>query len=205
MNVLVTAGPTREYIDSVRFITNASSGRMGYAVAAEAARAGHRVGLLSGPVNLPAPETVAVVPFMTVAQLKAALDERFDACDALVMTAAVGDFAVKNPSPTKISRSAGAITIELTPTEDILAAFGARRRADQVLVGFSVEDRDAEAKARAELLAKHLDYVVLNPPTAMGAEDSEAMILGREGVVLAWDQRTKDQLAREVVRLLGRR
>jgi phosphopantothenoylcysteine decarboxylase/phosphopantothenate--cysteine ligase len=205
MNVLVTAGPTREYIDSVRFITNASSGRMGYAVADEARKAGHEVTLLTGPTCLTPPAGVYVVHFTTVPQLSAALDERFDACDALVMAAAVGDFAVENPSPAKLRRSAGAISPRLTPTPDLLAGLGRRRRADQILIGFAVEDAaDAESNARGEMLAKNVDYVVVNTPEAMGAPQSQAAILRRDGLALPWAQRSKTDLAVEIVKLLRR-
>lgn len=201
--VLVTAGPTREPIDSVRFITNASSGKMGYAVAAAAARAGHEVTLLAGPVALAAPEGVTVVPFVTVADLKGALEKRFDACDVLIMAAAVGDFTVANPAATKIRRSAGPITIELTPTPDLLAAVAARRRDDQLLIGFAVADVDPDAVAREKLIAKGLDYIVVNTPAAMAADESHAAILSHEGFVLEWERRTKVALAKEIVQLMG--
>jgi phosphopantothenoylcysteine decarboxylase / phosphopantothenate---cysteine ligase len=186
MRVLITAGPTREHIDSVRFITNASSGKMGYAVAAAALAAGHEVTLLTGPVCLTPPPGATVVPFVTVAELQAELERRFDACDALIMSAAVGDFTVKDPYPTKLRRSAGPVTIELVPTEDILAGLSRRRRPGQILIGFAVQDFDpcsadpvsgAEAAARAELTVKGIDYVVANPPASMSADSSLAAIL----------------------------
>lgn len=205
MHVLVTAGPTREPIDSVRFITNASSGRMGYAVAAAAEEAGHRVTLLTGPVSLAPPPGVEVARFVTVEDLRDALDARFDACDALVMAAAVGDFAVRNPSPAKIPRAGGPVTIDLVPTEDLLAGLGARRRPGQVLIGFAVEDAaDAAGKARAEMARKRTDYTVVNTPAALSAARSLAAILSPAGVVLPWAERSKDDLAREIVRLLAR-
>ena len=202
MNILITAGPTREFIDPVRFITNGSSGRMGYAVAAAAVEAGHRVTLLTGPVALTPPEGVTVVPFVTVAELGAALDEHFDACDALIMTAAVGDFTVGAPSPTKLRRAAGPVTVELTPTEDLLAGVAARRREGQILIGFAVEDTDPQATARAEMAAKGVDYVVVNTPAAMAAADSEAAILAPDHVVLEWGRRSKEELAEKIVGML---
>jgi len=203
MRVIVTAGPTREHIDDVRFITNASSGRMGYACAAEAAAA-HEVTLLTGPVSLPVPAGCEAVPFVSVAELKAALEERFDACDALIMAAAVGDFTVQPRVRGKIPRAGGPVTVTLTPTEDVLASLARRRRDRQVLIGFAVEaDRD-EQKARREMLAKRCDYVVLNLPAAMAAEESEACILSRDGVCLPWARRGKDELARAIVSLLRR-
>jgi phosphopantothenoylcysteine decarboxylase/phosphopantothenate--cysteine ligase len=209
MHVLVTAGPTREYIDSVRFITNASTGRMGCAVAAAAASAGHRVTLLLAEAvaagHEPPPDC-EVVPFVTVAELKAALEARFDGCDALVMAAAVGDFTPAEPHRGKLARSAGPVTLRLLPTEDLLASLAARKRKGQTVVAFAVEDgppEAAEAKARAEMAAKGADCVVVNTPAAMGAEASEACILSPGGVVLPWARRAKEALAGEIVRLLA--
>ena len=206
MRVIVTAGPTREYIDGVRFITNASSGRMGCAVAAAAVAAGHEVVLLSGPVSVRCPASVPVVRFTTVEELKAALEVRFAACDALVMTAAVGDFRPERRIVGKLPRGGGPVTIRLVPTEDVLAGVARVRRADQRIVAFAVEEPPpsrAEAKALAELPAKGADFVVVNTPAAMGAEASEACILSRRGIVLPWAVRTKDDLAREIIRLLS--
>lgn len=204
MNVLVTAGPTREYLDPVRFITNASSGTMGFAVAREAGSVGHRVTLLAGPVALEPPPGVEVVPFVTVDDLRRSLEGRFYACDALIMSAAVGDFRPTHTSPTKLRRAAGPITLQLTPTDDILAGLAARRRAGQILIGFAVEDVEPERSARNELTAKGVDYVVVNQPEAMGAAASWAAILGRAGVALPWADRSKDDLARHIVALLDK-
>jgi phosphopantothenoylcysteine decarboxylase/phosphopantothenate--cysteine ligase len=239
MRIIVTAGPTREYIDTVRFITNASSGRMGIAVAAAAAAAGHEVTLLLGgdillfgdkrqdegssespaaAKNLPAPRDaekknvpflpaqVALVRFTSVADLQAALAERFDACDVLVMAAAVGDFQVKNPMPAKIRRACGPITITLFPTEDILAGLGKRKRPGQRIVAFAVEDGTPEAiekKARAEMSAKNADFVVVNTLAAMAAEESLAAMLTPQGLAIPWAMRAKEELAEEIVKALG--
>ena len=204
MRVLITAGPTREYIDEVRFITNASSGKMGYACAAGAVAAGHEVTLLTGPVAAPAPDGCQVAGFVTIGELAAAVEERFDACDALIMAAGVGDFTVAARRTGKIPRSGGAVQITLTPSRDILASVAARRRDDQILIAFAVETGRDEDKARREMTAKNCDYVVLNPPAAIAADESEACILSRGGVVLPWALRPKTELAREVVALLGR-
>ena len=203
MNVIVTAGPTREYIDAVRFITNASSGRMGYACAAAAVEAGHRVTLVTGPVALAPPAGVELVRFVSVAELRSALEERFDDCDALIMAAAVGDFTVAGARNGKIPRSGGPIQITLLPTEDILASLAARRREEQVLIGFALEEPADVEKARGEMAAKGCDYVVLNRPAAMSAEASEACIISRGGIVLPWAARPKEELARHIVALLA--
>jgi phosphopantothenoylcysteine decarboxylase/phosphopantothenate--cysteine ligase len=205
MKIIVTAGPTREYIDDVRFISNASSGRMGYAVAGAAAAAGHEVTLLTGPVTLPDPPGCWVVRLVSVEDLRAALAARFAECDALVMTAAVGDFRPQLRVAGKIPRSGGPVTVRLVPTEDVLAAVTAGKRPGQVVVAFAVEalpPAEAAAKAQAEMRNKGADFVVVNGPEAMEATRSRACVLGPAGAVLEWDTRSKDELAREIVRLV---
>ena len=206
MRIIVTAGPTRQHLDAVRFITNASSGRMGCAVAASAVRAGHEVTLLLGPVAVPAPGGCEVVPFVTVADLAAALAERFAACDALVMVAAVGDFRPEQVHRGKLARGGGAVAVRLVPTEDVLASLAARKRGDQLVVAFAAEagpDEQIEAKARREMRAKGADFVVVNTPAAMAAESSRACVLAAGEVLLGWADRPKEALAEEVVRLIG--
>ena len=206
MNVIVTAGPTREYIDSVRFITNASSGQMGYAVADAAAQAGHDVLLLTGAVALPAPAGCVVERFVSVADLRAALDAHFDGCDALVMAAAVGDFRPEISQAGKLHRNRGPILLRLVPTEDVVAGVTARKRSGQTVVVFAVEDgsdKQVEVKARDKLLSKNADYIVANAPEAMAAARSRACILSFAGMVLPWAVRSKSALAAEIVTLLA--
>ena len=211
MRVIVTAGPTREYIDTVRFITNASSGRMGCALAQAAVEAGHQVTLLLAQSLVGSEATkltrnTTLVPFVTVEDLKGRLKALLADSDALIMAAAVGDFRVEGPARSKLSRSAGPIDLRLLPTEDVVASAGAAKRDDQVIITFAVEDGavdEAEAKARAEMAAKKADYVVVNTPAAIGSDDSRACILSASGVVLPWAVRTKQQLAREIVNLLS--
>jgi phosphopantothenoylcysteine decarboxylase / phosphopantothenate---cysteine ligase len=205
MRVLITAGPTRTYIDPVRFITNASSGRMGYAVARRALAAGHDVTLLSGPVALAAPAGAKVAPFVTVRDLREALNVHFDTCDALVMAAAVGDFDVPQAQPSKLRRGEGPVTLELTPTPDLLEEVTRRRRREQTIIAFAVVDVEPEATARQKLLAKRADWIVVNSPAAMGAARSRAAILSADGLVLGWDERSKEELAQSIVELLERR
>lgn len=205
MRVLVTAGPTREHLDPVRFLTNASSGRMGYAIARKALEAGCQVRLLTGPVSLEPPPGAEVETFVSVADLQALLRENFDECDALVMTAAVGDFTVQAPADRKLSRKAGPVEIRLVPTEDLVASVASAKRPDQKVVVFAVEDlpdAQAQAKALEELASKNADWVVLNPPQAMDAGASRACILSPKGPVLDWGLREKEDLAGRIVRLL---
>lgn len=209
MRILVTAGPTREYIDTVRFISNASSGRMGLAVAAAAIETGHVVTLLLGPgVTAPvaADGVCDVAGFVSVDDLKSALHERFDACDALVMAAAVGDFRPETRAAGKLSRKAGPVTLRLVGTEDVLASLAGRKRPGQTVIAFAVEDgpeEQIESKARAELADKGADFVVVNSPAAMAASESYACILAADRTVLPWATRPKGTLAGEIIRLMG--
>lgn len=211
MRIIVTAGPTREYIDAVRFISNASSGRMGCAAATAALEEGHDVTLLAGAIcdGLLASAKQSgskVVPFVSVTDLAEALELHFPDCDALVMAAAVGDFRTETGFPGKLSRGDGPVTLRLFPTEDLLAGLRSRKRSDQVVVAFAVEDglrAEIEQKARAKLIAKNADYVVVNTTAAIAAKKSFACILSAAGVVLPWAERPKEQLARKIVKLLG--
>ncbi len=211
MRIIVTTGPTREYVDSVRFISNASSGKMGAAVAVAAIELGHQVTLLLGAgCNVGLPESAGdvweIVRFTSVDDLRRELDARFDSCDVLVMSAAVGDFRVENKYQSKIPRSGGPITLNLIPTEDVLAGVAERKTDRQKIIAFAVEDGpdgEIEAKARDEMQRKGADYVVLNTPAAMGADESRACILSADGVALTWAPRTKTHLAEEIVKLLG--
>lgn len=205
MRILVTAGPTREPIDSVRFITNASSGRMGCAVASAAVEAGHDVTLLLGPCPAEPPAGCEVLRFTTAAELKRLLEEHFPACDALVMAAAVGDFTPETPLEGKLRRSSGPVELRLLPTDDLLAGVAAGKRPGQRIVAFAVEagDEDAmSAAARRKLIAKGADFIVVNSPAAMSAETSRAAILTADEVLLPWGERTKTELAGEIVALL---
>lgn len=173
-----------------------------------AAKAGHHVTLLAGPVELPLPQGVEVIPFVSVEDLQRALAASFPACDALVMAAAVGDFRPEAPPGGKMHRSAGVVTIRLLPTEDLVAELAARKRSGQVIVAFSVEDGPADRAqlaARAKMLAKKADYIVANTPAAMGAGDSEACVLSPAGVVVPWQRRDKRQLAEVILAVLDGR
>jgi phosphopantothenoylcysteine decarboxylase / phosphopantothenate---cysteine ligase len=164
LKVLVTAGGTREPIDSVRFIGNRSSGRMGLALAEEAARRGADVTLLAANVTIPAPAAVETVTVETTAELKAAVEERFPGADVLIMAAAPADFRPTEPADTKLLREEHeSLTVDLQPTEDIVAAVAAGRRADQTVVGFAAEHGEgAVERGRAKLARKGLDAVVVN-------------------------------------------
>jgi phosphopantothenoylcysteine decarboxylase/phosphopantothenate--cysteine ligase len=202
--VLVTAGGTREPIDSVRFIGNRSSGRMGFALAAEAARRGADVTVVAANVALEAPFGVRVVPVVTAAELMDACQRRFDDCDVLVMAAAVADFRPAAPAGAKLKKDRGVPTIELEPTADVLSTLAARRRSGQVLVGFAAEDDEyALEHARGKLQRKGLDMVVLNdisqPGIGFDAADNEVTILTADGGERHVARTSKLQVARAVL------
>ena len=169
--VLVTAGPTYEDIDPVRYIGNRSSGKMGYAVAAEAARRGARVLLISGPTNLPAPSGVELIPVRSAADMHAAVQQHAAASDVVVMAAAVADYTPERTAPGKIEKSDGPLDLRLVRTPDILAELGRMRgaAAKPVLVGFAAESGDPVERGRTKLTRKHVDFIVANDITRADA------------------------------------
>jgi phosphopantothenoylcysteine decarboxylase/phosphopantothenate--cysteine ligase len=185
LRVLVTAGGTREPIDSVRFVGNRSSGRMGLALAEEAARRGAEVTLIAANVTLPLPATA--VPVETTAQLEAAVRERFGEADVLIMAAAPSDFRPAAPLDSKLSREGSRrLRIELEPTTDIVAAVAAGRRPDQTVIGFAAEHGDgAVERGREKLVRKGLDAVVVNDISrsdiGFDSTDNEVTIVRAEG------------------------
>jgi len=180
MKFLITAGGTREYIDPVRFISNASSGKMGYALAAAAIAAGHSVTLITAPTNLEPPKGAKVVDVETSAQMFTAVKKYFGKCDCLIMAAAVSDYAPLKTSKTKIKKSDTALTIKLKLTTDILKWAG-RHKKQQVVVGFALEDKDIKNRAVKKLAQKNLDMIIANTPAAIGAEKSSVNILITDG------------------------
>jgi phosphopantothenoylcysteine decarboxylase/phosphopantothenate--cysteine ligase len=176
LHFLITAGPTREYLDPIRFISNGSTGKMGYACAEAAIQKGHRVTLISGPVNLNAPPSANLIEVITGEQMAQATFAQFAQCDCLIMTAAVGDFRPKEIQKNKIKKNGQDLTLQLEPTTDILATLG-RRKQHRVLIGFAVEDSDPQRHASDKMQRKNLDAIVLNSPAAIGADRSVAEIL----------------------------
>ena len=185
--VLVTAGPTEEPIDPVRFIGNASTGSMGFAVAERALRHGAEVVLVSGRTSLRPPEGVEFVPVRTTREMREAVIGRMGDVDLLVMAAAPSDYRPRATSASKIKKGTSSMTLELEATEDILAEAGSMKRPGQGLVGFALETENEIENARAKLEAKNLDLIVVNNPLVEGAgfgtETNVATLLGRSGSV----------------------
>jgi phosphopantothenoylcysteine decarboxylase / phosphopantothenate---cysteine ligase len=199
--VLVTAGPTHEPIDAVRYIGNRSSGRMGFAVAAEADRRGARVVLIAGPVSLADPPGVEVVRVETAEQMADAVLSRYPSVDAVVMAAAVADFRPGQAVAGKLKKQGGPPDLSLRPTTDILLALGASKER-QVLVGFAAETERMEEEGRRKLAEKHLDLIVANqvgsPGTGFGSATNRATILAADGVDSPLRQWTKEELAEAI-------
>lgn len=159
--ILITAGPTQEPIDPVRFISNRSSGKMGYAMAEAAAARGANVILVSGPVNINAPRGVEVIPVRTAAEMHDRVFERLEHATIVVKAAAVADFRVTNPPDQKIKKTAARVSLELDPTPDILLELG-RKKGDRMLIGFAAETQNLQTEARRKLEIKGCDMIVAN-------------------------------------------
>ncbi len=177
--ILVTAGPTREAIDPVRYLSNHSSGKMGFAIAAAAAKRGAEVKLIAGPVQLETPQDVSREDIVSSAELCEAVERAFSDCDALIMAAAPADFTIPVISAQKIKKHGEGLTLSLTPTTDILSRVGAQK-AHQVLMGFAAETQNIERNAKDKLARKNLDFIAANDVTAPGvgfAVDTNAVTL----------------------------
>jgi len=201
-HVLITAGPTHEPIDPVRFVGNRSSGKMGIAVAAEAFARGARVTLVLGPGTGRPPVGVEVVPVGTAEEMREAVLARETGADAIVMAAAVADFRPKAAADAKLKKEHGMPELVFEPTPDILAELGERRREGQVLVGFAAETSDVEQAGRQKLVAKHVDLLVANlvgrEGTGFGSDTNEAAILSAGGDDTPMRRFTKAELAAEI-------
>jgi len=210
--ILVTAGPTHEPIDPVRFVGNRSSGKMGFAVAVEAAARGADVRLVLGPGTDPPPSGLRTVPVRTAEEMRQAVLAGFEQADAVVMAAAVADFRPERPAEDKLKKDAGPPDVRLVATPDILRELG-ERKGDRVLVGFAAETGDLESAGRAKLAAKNADLVVVNEVgragTGFGSDTNHAMILSRDGDDESLRVWTKRDLAAAIcdrlAKLLARR
>ena len=201
--VLISAGPTQEPIDPVRYISNHSSGRMGYALAEEARRLGARVVLVSGPVSIQPPHGVEVVNVTTAAEMAAAVQAEAHA-EVIVMAAAVADYTPAEPSDSKLKKSAAEQrSLNMTRTVDILQTLGENRREGQIIVGFALETDDPIRHARAKLESKRSDFIVLNSPSpdsGFATDTNRVTILGRDGTEQELPLMTKAEVAAEVFR-----
>jgi phosphopantothenoylcysteine decarboxylase/phosphopantothenate--cysteine ligase len=199
MKILITAGPTREYIDDVRFLSNASSGRMGYSLAAAALARGHQVELVTGPVEQSAPAGCNVHRIETTDQLRQRCLELFPECDGVIATAAVCDYRPKERISGKITKTGHPITLELTETSDVLAELGGQK-GHRWVVGFALESQDPRNNAMRKLRMKNCNCIVLNDTSAIGSLTNTVEVLSPEAETIALFKGTKEEVAD---RLLG--
>lgn len=202
MRILITAGPTREPIDPVRYIGNRSSGKMGIALAQAALDAKHLVTLILGPVAIAPPAAAERVDVETAQELLDAVRQEFPAHDLLIMTAAVSDYRPKSTSPAKLARS-GALSLELEPTEDIIAAASQTKRPNQRTIGFSLETESDLDRARRKLRQKQLDLIVHNPTQTVNSDQIEATLIYPDGREEKLGSRPKRQFADILIQRAG--
>jgi len=204
MRFLITAGPTREYLDPVRYLSNASSGRVGCALAAAAKAAGHTVTLILGPGTVAPPPVDELERVTSAADMFEAVVARFDGCDVFVAAAAVCDYRPTIREEKKIKKTEGKLTVEFERTTDILAQMAKRRRR-QTLVGFCLETEDLERRARNKLEVKQLDLVVANGPEAIDATRQDALLITSRGQVETLKDVTKAELAARILQAVTKR
>ncbi len=206
--VLVTAGPTIAPIDPVRFITNRSSGKMGYAIAREARDRGASVTLISGPCNERTPFGISVIGVSTNEEMRAAVLNNYEDSDIVIKSAAVADYKPKVYSDSKIKKSENDLNLELVRDNDILKELGLHKKR-QILVGFAAESNDLLQNAKAKLIKKNLDYIVANDITqkdsGFGTEDNKVVILSKDNSPIALDKMSKKQVARELFNLINKK
>jgi phosphopantothenoylcysteine decarboxylase/phosphopantothenate--cysteine ligase len=206
--VLVTAGPTREPIDPVRFVSNRSSGKMGFAVAAAARRRGADVVLVSGPASLEGPPGVDRVSVTTAEEMREAVLAREPWATVVVMTAAVADYKAARPARQKIKKNDQRLALELEPTPDILAEIGARARSNRLLIGFAAETEHGIEHARRKLREKRLDLIVLNDVSQHDAgfdvDTNRVWLIGAEGEAEGWPLLDKEEVGERLMERVAR-
>ena len=205
MTFLITAGPTREPIDPVRYISNRSSGKMGYAIAEAAVEAGHDVILISGPVNLAPPRNTKFISVSTSDEMFDAVHRHADSSDVCVLCAAVADYKPAEVSPVKIKKRADGTSIDLVPTRDILQSLGQQRARKFLLVGFAAETDHMQPNAAKKLREKNCDIIIANDArVAMETDENELLILFRDGETKKISRAPKEFLARELVKIFSK-
>jgi phosphopantothenoylcysteine decarboxylase/phosphopantothenate--cysteine ligase len=202
--ILITSGPTRQYLDPVRYLTNASSGRMGKALAEAALERGHEVTIVSGPVEVTYPEQACVVPVISTEEMLLKCQELFSNCDGLIGVAAPCDYRPIRVAEAKIAKTGQPLVLHLIETPDVVATLGAAK-THQWLVGFALETDDQRLRALAKLEKKSCDLMVLNGPQAMHSDSNEVEVLDATGAVVASLSGLKEDVARAIIRVIHER
>ena len=202
--ILITSGPTRQYLDPVRYLTNASSGRMGAALACSALQAGHEVIVVSGPVDVEYPAAAELVSVVSTEEMLVACREIFSGCDGLIGSAAPCDYRPVVVESSKISKTGQPLRLELIETDDVVATLG-RQKGNRWMVGFALETEDQRLRALAKLEKKSCDLMVVNGPEAMHSPDNDVEILDSLGATVARASGPKQQVADLILQVIGRR
>lgn len=202
--VLITAGPTYEKIDPVRFIGNYSSGKMGYALADECAKQGAEVCLISGPVSIkPTQNNIKVISVESANEMYTVAIEQFKQADIAILCAAVADFTPENKADNKIKRGKDGLTLNLIPTQDIAAELGKSKKSNQILVGFALETNNETAHAIDKLQRKNLDFIVLNSlnheKSCFGYDTNKVCIIDKEGGINNFPLKNKQEVAKDII------
>jgi phosphopantothenoylcysteine decarboxylase / phosphopantothenate---cysteine ligase len=203
--ILLTSGPTRQYLDPVRYISNASSGRMGAALAEAAVRAGHQVVIVSGPVQEKYPAGVEVISVVSTEDMLAACQKVFPECDGLIAVAAPCDYRPVTVASHKIRKTGDSLHLELVETPDVVASLAKTKKTGQWLVAFALETEDRHIRAMQKMERKRCDLIVLNSPDAIDAADTRVEILGKDGQVLGTYAGSKTDTAIMIVETIQKR
>jgi phosphopantothenoylcysteine decarboxylase/phosphopantothenate--cysteine ligase len=196
---LITSGPTRQYLDPVRYLTNASSGRMGAALAAAAIARGHDVVVVSGPVSVEYPAAATVIPVVTTDDMLRAAIEQFRTCDGVIGAAAPCDYQPQQVATQKIAKTGQPLTIELVETDDVVATLGQAKKPGQWVVGFALETDDRRFRAIVKLEKKHCDLMVSNGPEAIDSANNHVELIAADGTLVDTISGSKEDVARGIV------
>jgi phosphopantothenoylcysteine decarboxylase/phosphopantothenate--cysteine ligase len=202
--ILITSGPTRQFLDPVRYLTNASSGRMGRALAEAALALGHEVIVVSGPVEIEYPKSATVVSVVSTDEMLAASAREFETCDGLIGAAAPCDYRPVRVESHKIPKTGQPIDLHLIETDDVVATLSAKKGRRWV-VGFALETEDHRLRALAKLERKFCDLMVSNGPQAISASDNEVEVLTPDGEVIASIAGSKEEVAARILAIIGER
>ncbi|MGI9496620.1 MAG: phosphopantothenoylcysteine decarboxylase [Mariniblastus sp.] len=200
--ILITSGPTRQYIDPVRYISNASSGRMGCCLVEAAIESGHDVVLVSGPVDIQYPPEAELIPVLTTEDMLDAATKLFADCDGMIGVAAPCDYKPVEVANHKIRKTGEALELKLIETPDVVASLGANKQPHQWTVGFALETEDARFRAITKLQKKNCDLVVLNGPAAINASDNEVEIIAPNGTVIKSIKGPKATIASQILAVI---
>ena len=200
--ILITSGPTRQYIDPVRYISNASSGKMGSCLAAAALELGHEVVVISGPVDLDYPSEAEVVDVVSTDDLLNACQEIFPSCDGLIGAAAPCDYKPIEVADHKIRKTGQTLELKMVETEDVVAFLGSIKQPHQWTVGFVLETQDARFRALSKLIRKSCDLVVVNGVSAIDAADNSIEIISATGKIVDASSGSKEDVAKTVLRVI---